>query len=86
MLGRKVWYGSFCSCCNGPRTVKVERVREKRAFARELHPEGGLPSPLDDLTDCAHGCNGDCLTSGSDVCSFVCHPNDYLKTSSNTGP
>ncbi|WP_326642839.1 hypothetical protein OG884_05685 [Streptosporangium sp. NBC_01755] len=32
-----------------------------------------LPSPLDDPSDCRHGCNGDCLVSGSEVCSFVCH-------------
>jgi hypothetical protein len=74
MLGRQVWYGVFCSCCNGPRSVKMERAREKRAFARELHPEGLLPSPLDDPTDCGHGCNGECLAGGSESCTFVCHP------------
>lgn len=26
-----------------------------------------------DEPDCLHGCNGDCLTSGSDVCNFMCH-------------
>ncbi len=36
MLGRGVWYGVFCRGCNGPRTVKVERLREKRAWRREL--------------------------------------------------
>jgi hypothetical protein len=74
MLGRKVWHGVFCSCCNGPRGVKVERAREKRTFARELRPEELLPSPLDDPTDCGHGCNGECLTGGSESCTFVCHP------------
>ena len=73
MLGRQVWYGVFCSCCNGPRTVKAERQREKRAMARELLPAGKAPSPLGDSSDCRHGCNGDCLTSGSEVCNFTCH-------------
>lgn len=36
MLGRGVWYGVFCRCCNGPRTVKVEKLREKRRWQREL--------------------------------------------------
>lgn len=31
-------------------------------------------SPEDTVCDCRHGCNGDCVTSGSDVCTFVCHP------------
>lgn len=48
MLGRQVWYGVFCSCCNGPRTVRVERHRENRQWRAELRPEGELPTPLDD--------------------------------------
>lgn len=73
MLGRQVWYGVFCSCCNGPRSVKQERLREKRTLARELLPAGKLSTPLGDSSDCRHGCNGDCLTSGSEVCNFTCH-------------
>lgn len=45
MLGRKVWDRTPCSCCNGPRTVKVERAREKREMAREL------PAILDEFTE-----------------------------------
>jgi hypothetical protein len=74
MLGRQIWYGVVCSCCNGPRSVKQERLREKRALARELLPGGKLPTPLDDPVDCRHGCNGDCHADGSEVCNFTCHP------------
>jgi len=45
MLGRKVWDRVYCSCCNGPRTVKAERQREKRELAREL------PAILDEFTE-----------------------------------
>lgn len=32
--------------------------------------------PLRDLSDCRHGCNGDCIArgTGSEVCDFTCHP------------
>lgn len=73
MLGRKVWDGVFCACCNGPRGVKVERAKEKRALARELRPEGLLPIAEADDGDCVHGCNGACVYGGSDVCNFTCH-------------
>jgi hypothetical protein len=34
-----------------------------------------LLDPLVDPSDCQHGCNGDCeRLSGSDVCTFICHP------------
>ena len=29
--------------------------------------------PLIDPSDCRHGCNGDCITSGSERCDFTCH-------------
>jgi hypothetical protein len=35
MLGRKIWDRVYCRCCNGPRTVRVERRREKREWERE---------------------------------------------------
>lgn len=61
--------------CDGAATSTRWRKRvEQRAFARELRPDGLLPAPLDDLSDCGHGCNGDCATSGSDRCRFWCHP------------
>lgn len=53
MLGRKVWDRVYCSCCNGPRSVKVERAREKRQMARELRPEGLLPTAEPDDGDWA---------------------------------
>lgn len=74
MLGRQVWYGVFCRCCNGPRSVQVEKRREERTWRSALRPEGELPTPLDDPTACLHACNGECLTDGSESCSFACHP------------
>lgn len=35
-----------------------------------------LADPLLDTADCQHGCNGDCMQSGSDVCTFSCHISD----------
>jgi len=26
-----------------------------------------------DFSDCQHGCNGDCVDSGSERCTFICH-------------
>lgn len=60
--------------CSGAGTDPRWRKRvEQREFARSYAPEGALPTPLDDPSDCRHGCNGDCLTSGSEVCNFTCH-------------
>lgn len=79
MLGRKVWDRVFCACCNGPRSVKAERAREKRQFARELLPEGELDVATDIWRDCRHGCDGECLTSGGpDACVYTCHPGKLL--------
>jgi hypothetical protein len=68
---------------------RVERRREQRDFSREVAAlpddltegrerriaqygwETGEPGY--DWSDCKHGCNGDCLTGGSDRCTFVCH-------------
>ena len=33
-----------------------------------------IPAAMIDLSDCQHGCNGDCVASGSDVCTWLCHP------------
>lgn len=35
-------------------------------------------SPLSDPSDCAHGCNGECETWGSERCTFICHPADEV--------
>jgi hypothetical protein len=74
MLGSGTYYGIPCTCCNGPRSVQVEKRREERAWRRELHPREQFPAPGDDPVDCRHGCNGDCITAGSDVCNWTCHP------------
>jgi hypothetical protein len=46
----------------------------------ERWPMAEAPSePLRDDSDCQHGCNGDCLISGSEVCTFACHPYDDVE-------
>ena len=80
MLGRQVWYGVFCSCCNGPRSVKAEKVREGRRWRREWQYEDVGEPVLDDPTMCRHACHGECMTAlcgaygERDGCSFACHP------------
>lgn len=60
-------------CCGAGTSTRRRKRVEQRELAHELRPEGLLPAPFDDPTDCAHGCNGDCVYSGSDVCNFTCH-------------
>ncbi|MEV0231601.1 hypothetical protein [Nonomuraea sp. NPDC050786] len=47
----------------------MERAREKRQFARELRPEGLLPTIEQADDDCVHGC----VYAGSERCNFTCH-------------
>jgi hypothetical protein len=63
------------------RTTK--RVEQRRFLARLLDDltRDAPPSPLDDLSDCEHGCNGDCLSPGSDRCNFGCHNKEEPWTS-----
>ena len=53
-------------------------------FSRHIAELVGLPLDDPDVIaaiaaaesddgDCQHGCNGDCVVSGSEVCSFTCH-------------
>ncbi|WP_433363940.1 hypothetical protein [Streptosporangium sp. CA-115845] len=60
-------------CSGGGTDTRWRKRVEQREFARELRPTILLPHPMEDLSDCRHGCNGDCLVSGSDVCTFACH-------------
>lgn len=69
MLGAKTRYGLPCLCCNGPRSVRAEKAREKRELVRELHLEGESPKEA----QCAHGCTGECASTGSQACNFTCH-------------
>jgi hypothetical protein len=65
--------------CSGAASSTRHRKRaEQRQVARELRPEGLLPVRWDDPTDCGHGCNGECLTDGSEACTFVCHPDGQV--------
>lgn len=73
MLGRQTSYGLPCSCCCGDRTKRAEKRREDRFWRAETAVRAPSPALLDDPSDCAHGCNGDCLTIGSETCTFTCH-------------
>jgi hypothetical protein len=53
---------------------------EERELARSLLPEANPewlrtlgPCFTDAGVDCEHGCNGDCVTWGSEQCNFTCH-------------
>lgn len=35
MMGRVAWFGSGCTCCNGPRTRGQVRTRERRTWRRD---------------------------------------------------
>lgn len=61
-------------CSGGDTSTRWRKRVERREMVRELRPDGLLPDPAEDLSDCRHGCNGDCLANGSDVCNFTCHP------------
>lgn len=68
------WHG------DGKGARRFQRHRERGEFARSLAPVTDLdwlvslqPS-LYDLSDCRHGCNGDCEKWGGEVCDFTCHP------------
>jgi hypothetical protein len=57
---------------------RVERRREMHEFRREASRWQFAADfdvdPLDDPSDCAHGCNGECEARGSEACTFLCHP------------
>lgn len=71
------------SCCGGPpgidcsdfgKSVKDQRHLEDAWWRRTEVPQPPAPFvPLMDLSDCVHGCNGDCVESGSERCNFTCH-------------
>ncbi len=71
------------SCCGGPpgidcadfgKSVKDQRHLEDAWWRRTEVPQTAAPfDPLVDLSDCVHGCNGDCVESGSERCDFTCH-------------
>ena len=71
------------SCCGAPAgydcsdyslTVRDQRRIEEAWWRRTEVPLPPRPfDPLEDLSDCRHGCNGDCMMSGSDRCDFTCH-------------
>jgi hypothetical protein len=53
-------------------TSGYDSTEGKRWLERGLAQAEGWP--YWDFSDCQHGCNGDCVESGSDRCDFMCHP------------
>jgi hypothetical protein len=59
---------------NRGKTVKDQRHIEDVWWRRTEVPQPPTPiDPLADPSDCVHGCNGDCVESGSEKCGFTCH-------------
>ena len=71
------------SCCGRPPgidcsdyglTVKDQRRLEDTWWRRTEVPQPDPPvGPMEDLSDCVHGCSGMCVDSGSERCNFTCH-------------
>lgn len=74
LMGARSWqwfsptYGEYVRPCRGQ-----QRAHEKRTFIRSLHPEGLLPTAEADDGHCVHACHGECMTGGSETCTFACH-------------
>jgi hypothetical protein len=63
-------------CSSGDGSTRWRKRVEARAFSREVGEALAGPPPFDPLVDpvdCAHGCNGACVVSGSERCNFTCH-------------
>lgn len=60
-------------CTGHGRDTRWRKRVERRELARELRPEGLLPTALPADGDCIHGCNGGCVYVGSETCNFTCH-------------
>lgn len=58
------------------RSVRSRKARENRQWRRDIPEEIRLlpdDGDLDPIRDCHHGCNGDCVVSGGERCTFTCH-------------
>lgn len=66
--------GADCSGGGPLGTRKAKRIEARQVADEIAGALGTVPcSPLEDLSDCLHGCNGDCVSSGSEYCNFTCH-------------
>lgn len=81
LLGKLAWNRSrkckHVNCCTRPRwSYGSQRLREGRQWGRDEELPGMVApkDPFVDASDCQHGCNGACATSGSERCRFTCHP------------
>jgi hypothetical protein len=64
-------------CSGWDRSTRGRKTAERRQVRAEAVSWRRAPLPfdaLDDPTDCAHGCNGGCEESGSERCTWLCHP------------
>jgi hypothetical protein len=78
MLGRnrhsKCGWPRCRFCRDGNEVRRFKRIEARTVAAEVAEVLGTVPqSPLVDLSDCSHGCNGSpCL---SERCTFACHLN-----------
>jgi len=61
------------------RAKRIEARQAAAEIGEQLRPQPDYDHMLTlgpglDLSDCEHGCNGDCVRIGSERCTFVCHP------------
>lgn len=60
-----------------------QRMRERAEWRKEAEMPEDEAAQADADNDpdpgCGHGCNGDCLLSGSDVCTWQCHTFDAVQ-------
>lgn len=65
-------------CAAAGHAVRDQRHADKAALRRYagtvVQEEAAAVDADNDPSDCRHGCNGECVVSGSEKCSFFCHP------------
>lgn len=69
---------SRCRSCHEEDTTRWRKRVEARQWlaAEGWLPDGALPLPGTDESDCRHGCNGSHVVAGypSNRCGWQCHP------------
>lgn len=65
-------------CADAGHAVRDQRHADNAALRRYagtvVQDEAAAINADNDPSDCRHGCNGDCVASGGDRCTFACHP------------
>lgn len=64
--GRQVWPTRW--------RRRVEERAVRRYAGTVAREEAAAIDADNDPSDCRHGCNGECVATGSGRCNFTCHP------------